>query len=95
MVVRDCEGHTTDFQLEKLDAVNVNAALRPLLDKESVLCTDGAAVYTAFARISGITHKVVHAKQGLRVKEPAFHIQNVNPFCTWMASSFSSWTSAV
>ena len=89
LVVRDREGHTADFQLEKLDAVHVSAALRPLLGKESVLCTDGAAVYAAFARTSGITHKVVQAKPGLRVKEAAFHIQNVNAYHSrlkcWMA----------
>lgn len=80
MVVRDRQGHSADFQLEKLDAAHVSAALLPLVDKESVLCTDGAAVYAAFARTSGITHKVVQAKPGLRVQEVAFHIQNVNAY---------------
>lgn len=80
LVVRDREGHTADFQLEKLDAVHVSAALGPLVDEASVLCTDGAAVYAAFARRTGITHKVVHAKPGLRVQEAAFHIQNVNAY---------------
>jgi transposase-like protein len=89
LVVRDREGHTADFQLEKLDAAHVSAALRPLVDNASVLCTDGAAVYAAFARTSAITHKVVYARLGLRVKEAAFHIQNVNAYHSrlkcWMA----------
>jgi transposase-like protein len=80
MVVRDRQGHSADFQLEKLDVAHVSAALLPLVDKESVLCTDGAAVYAAFARTSGITHKVVQSKPGLRVQEVAFHIQNVNAY---------------
>lgn len=80
MVVRDRDGHTADFQLEKLDAAHVSAALLPLVDNESVLCSDGAAVYAAFARTTGITHKVVHAKPGLRVRDAAFHIQNVNAY---------------
>jgi transposase-like protein len=80
MVVRDREGHTADFQLEKLDAAHVSAVLKPLVDKTSVLCTDGAAVYAAFARRNRITHKVVHARSGLRVQEVAFHIQNVNAY---------------
>jgi len=89
MVVRDREGHTADFQLSKLDARNVQAALKPLIDPEAVLCTDGAAVYAAFARTSGITHQVVHSGPGQRVREGAFHIQNVNAYHSrlkhWMA----------
>lgn len=80
MVVRDREGRTADFQLEKLDAVHVSAALQPLVDKAALLCSDGAAVYAAFTRRNGITHKVVYARTGLRIKEKAFHIQNVNAY---------------
>jgi hypothetical protein len=43
MVVRDCERHTADFQLDKLDIAQVRDALLPLIDRESVLCPDGAA----------------------------------------------------
>lgn len=57
MVVRDREGHTADFKLAKLDAVHVRAALLPLVDVEAVLCTDGAAVYSAFARHQGLPIK--------------------------------------
>lgn len=78
LVVRDRSGQTADFQLEKLDAVHVQKALAPLMDTEAVLCTDGAAVYAAFARSAGITHQVVQARPGRRVREGAFHIQNVN-----------------
>lgn len=80
MVVRDRAGHTADFQLKKLDARHVREALQPLVDRESVLCTDGAGVYAAFARDCGITHWVVHAKPGQRVRAGAFHIQNVNAY---------------
>ncbi|MGH8434538.1 MAG: IS1595 family transposase [Pseudomonas sp.] len=80
MVVRDREGHIGDFKLAKLDAPHVQDVLLPLIDRESVLCTDGAAVYAAFARTCGITHQVVHAKRGQRVREGAFHIQNVNAY---------------
>jgi len=80
MVVRDREGHTADFQLAKLDARHVSEALQPLLDEEAVLCTDGAAVYRAFAQRQQMTHQVVHAKPGQRVRGGAFHIQNVNAY---------------
>jgi transposase-like protein len=101
LVVRDRSGHTADFQLEKLDVIHASAALKPLVDEASVLCTDGAAVYAAFARRSGMTHKVVHARPGLRVQEAAFHIQNVNAYHsrlkTWMvrfqgvATNYLGW----
>lgn len=80
LVVRDREGHTADFKLAKLDSRHVSAALKPLVDSAAVLCSDGAAVYAAFARSSGITHKVVHARSGARIQEAAFHIQNVNAY---------------
>ncbi|WP_348683628.1 IS1595 family transposase [Acidovorax soli] len=79
MVVRDRQGHTADFQLDKLDAAHVAGALTPLIDRDAVLCTDGAAVYAAFARTSGITHCVVHARKGQRI-QGALHIQNVNAY---------------
>lgn len=89
MVVRDREGHAADFKLDKLDARHVQAALQPLIDREAVLCTDGAAVYSAFARRQGITHEVVQAKPGKRVRAGAFHIQHVNAYHSrlkaWMA----------
>jgi transposase-like protein len=89
LVVRDRSGQTADFQLAKLDTAHVQQALRPLVDAEAVLCTDGAAVYAAFARNSGITHQVVQARPGCRVREGAFHIQNVNAYHSrlknWMA----------
>lgn len=89
LVVRDRSGQTADFQLEKLDAVHVQKVLEPLVDAEAVLCTDGAAVYAAFARTTGITHQVVQARPGRRVREGAFHIQNVNAYHSrlksWMA----------
>lgn len=89
LVVRDRSGQTADFQLEKLDAVHVQQALGPLVDSDAVLCTDGAAVYAAFARSTGVTHLVVQARPGRRVREGAFHIQNVNAYHSrlknWMA----------
>ncbi len=80
MVVRDREGHTADFKLDKLDAEHVREALMPLIDREAVLCSDGAAVYASFARTQGITHQIVHARPGQRVRQGAFHIQNVNAY---------------
>ena len=80
MVVRDREGHTADFQLKKLEYAHVQEVLTPLIDRQAVLCTDGAAVYAAFARATGITHCVVYARPGQRTWQGAFHSQNVNAY---------------
>jgi len=78
IVVKDRSGATADFILEKLDAHHVSQVLKPLIDPEAVLCTDGAAVYAAFAKAEGIAHQVLPTK-GPRVRGP-FHIQHVNAY---------------
>jgi len=86
LVVRDRSGATADFILNKLDTAHVREALKPLVDPDAVLCTDGAAVYRSFAQAEGIAHQSI-ATQGPRVRG-AFHIQNVNAYDsrlkTWM-----------
>ncbi len=88
LVVRDRSGQTADFRLEKLDAPHVIAVLRPLVDPDAILCSDGASIYKTFARETGIAHRPINAQQGQRVREGAFHIQNVNAYDsrlkTWM-----------
>ncbi|MCP4282131.1 MAG: IS1595 family transposase, partial [Alteromonas sp.] len=78
LVVRDRHQSTVTTILDKVDAVHIGAVLTPLIDKDSVLCTDGAAVYRAFSQVSGIRHEVINSK-GPRSRG-AFHIQNVNAF---------------
>ena len=80
LVVRDRSGQTADFRLEQLDTPHITAVLQPLIDKDAILCTDGARVYQAVARITGITHRPINVQQGIRVVDGAFHIQNVNAY---------------
>jgi transposase-like protein len=86
LVVRDRTGETADFILPKLNAVEISRALKPLVAADACLCTDGAAVYRAFAHRTGIEHQAVSARKP-RVRG-AFHIQNVNAYDsrlkTWM-----------
>jgi len=49
LVVRDRHQSTATIILERVDAEHVKAALSPLVDKDAILCTDGAAVYNALA----------------------------------------------
>ena len=78
LIVRDRHRATADFMLEKVDARHIHSALKPLVDRDAVLCTDGASVYTAFARNTGIRHEAIRT-QGPRVRG-TFHIQNVNAY---------------
>ena len=80
LVVRDRSGQTADFRLENVDAVHITAVLRPLVDADAILCTDGANVYKAAARAMGLTHRAVNLQKGVRVVDGAFHIQNVNAY---------------
>lgn len=80
VVVRDRSGQTADFRLDKLDAVHVIAVLRPLIDRDAILCTDSAGVYKAFARATGIMHRTINVQRGKRVVDEVFHIQNVNAY---------------
>lgn len=80
LVVRDRSGQTADFRLENVDAAHITTVLRPLVDKDAILCTDGAAVYQKVARSMGLTHRAVNVKKGIRVLGGAFHIQNVNAY---------------
>lgn len=88
LVVRDRSGETADFRLDRLDAPHVSAVLRPLIDRQAILCTDGANVYKTFAREAGIAHRPINVQGGIRVREGVFHIQNVNAYDsrlkTWM-----------
>lgn len=80
LVVRDRSGQTADFRLEKIDAPHISAVLRPLVDKDAILCTDGARVYQTVAREIGLAHRAINVQQGIRVIDGAFHIQNVNAY---------------
>ena len=79
MVVQDRAGHHADFQLEKINAETVIAVSQPLMSPDAVLCSDGAGVYASFSKVHGVTHQVVHNRQGERVVG-AYHIQHVNGY---------------
>ncbi len=89
LVVRDRSGQTADFRLQNVDAAQITSVLRPLIEQDAILCTDGASVYQKVARTLGVTHRAINVQQGIRVVDGAFHIQNVNAYDSrlkqWMA----------
>ena len=80
---------TTDAILEKADTQAVSAVLKRHVDPDTVLCSDGSAIYREFSEQVHLAHKPINLTAGIRVVDHAFHIQNVNAYDsrlkTWMA----------
>lgn len=67
-------------------AARVKEALQPVVQSESVLCTDGAFQYRRFCRDAGVDHRPINGKK--RLKGSIYHINNINGYHsrlkTWM-----------
>jgi transposase-like protein len=77
LVVRDRNEHTVSFVLPHFTAEAVIERVQPLIAKDALLITDGAATFESFAKQAEISHHPVYLSAGARVRG-AFHIQNVN-----------------
>ena len=80
LIARDRAGHTIDAVLPDLGAEAIGAALAPVVADDAVLCSDGAKAYATFAAERGIRHEPINVAAGVRVRDGAFHIQNVNAY---------------
>lgn len=78
LTITDRSGHRFLEQIKNRSIPVINAALRPVVATDAVLCTDGAAVYARFSTKNGMVHHVPNNKPGQRAIQKAFHIQNVN-----------------
>jgi transposase-like protein len=79
LVARDRAGATMDCVLTAIDMPTLSAALKPVLAKDVVLCTDGSLALAAAARDIGVEHHAVNLSAGIRV-DGAWHVQNVNAY---------------
>lgn len=79
LVARDRTGATMDCVLTAVNMQTLSAALRPVLAKDAVLCTDGSLALAAAAREIGVEHHAVNLSAGIRV-DGAWHVQNVNAY---------------
>ena len=79
LMARDRAGATANFILQTNQAVSVQAALKPLLAPDAILCTDGSVTLASAARALGVQHQAVNVSKGQRVKGP-WHVQNVNAY---------------
>jgi len=60
--------------------------LRPLMDKEVVLCSDGNSIYQSFAKAEKIPHKRIISLDKVFVIDKIFHIQNLNAYISRLKS---------
>lgn len=82
LVTRDRHKHEADFVLQNFTIDRVEEALLPRVGDDIVLCTDGHLTFEAFTNKHGMTHKVLNASAGERIKDGAYHIQGVNNYHT-------------
>lgn len=89
LIVRDRGGHVCDFVLDDLSQENIHDSLTPIVDRDSILCTDGAIWYKNFAEQEKLSHHRLVRLSNQRVIGKEFHIQNVNAYIsrlkTWMS----------
>ena len=81
LVARDRTGQTLDFVTGKgpVTKAQLRDCLPPVLDKDSLLVSDGNPTYQYFAQEIAITHEAVNLSVGVRIKG-AYHVQNVNAY---------------
>jgi len=66
--------------LGRADAVYLTSLLKGIIANDSVICSDGFLSYKKMAKGMRVTHKVLNASKGERLKETVFHLQNVNAY---------------
>lgn len=89
LIARDRLGHVSDHVPEAFNTEYVHRFLAPIIDKESILCSDGAKWYETFASKHDISHHRLITLDNQRVIGREFHIQNVNSYISrlkgWMS----------
>ena len=80
LIVKDRSGGLTETMLGRPNKEKIGAALKPIINSDSILCSDGAHSYRSFAKENGLTHYRIIASKSQRVIGKQFHIQNVNNY---------------
>lgn len=87
LIARDRTGATTDAVLDKVDTASINRHLGGVVQKDTLLISDGEKAYGAFAAARDLLHVWIVASKGEHVWR-GYHIQNVNAYTsrlkTWM-----------
>jgi len=82
LIARDRSKQTVDFVTGNgaITKSILTAKLKPILDVDSLLVSDGNPTYDAFCKTENISHEAVNISQGQRVIKGAYHVQNVNAY---------------
>jgi len=80
LTVLDRSGGERAEVLSGLSYKHLGPVLHRHLQSDTILCSDKAHAYKKFARQANVRHVTVRARQGERVRDGTFHIQNVNAF---------------
>lgn len=78
LTVADRGGARLFRRLPNRRGVTLEHAMKPLVPRDAMLCSDGANGYKNLAAAGGLEHYVVGSKPGTRVASGCYHIQNVN-----------------
>jgi len=73
LVARDRNGATIDAIMPQFTSETLKQTLSSVLDKDIMLCSDGSAVYSTFAKETDIAHKALNMSAGIRVIDKVFH----------------------
>lgn len=88
LIARDRNGKVSDLVDPALQKSTVHEFLAPIIDRDSILCSDGHSWYKTFSRDYGIAHHRLIVFDNQRVIGKEYHIQNVNSYMSrlkgWM-----------
>lgn len=79
-VARDRNKRTAHLVSAEMNKEKVEEILDPIIQDDSILCSDGLKSFKSYSLKKHIQHVVLNASQQERVKEGVFHIQNVNAY---------------
>jgi transposase-like protein len=64
----------------RITAHEIDSVLGGNINPSSLLCSDSATNYKAFASMKGLSHEVINVRKGEYVKRGLYHIQHVNSY---------------
>lgn len=89
LIARDRNGHISDLVDPALNKSTVHEFLAPIVNRDSILCSDGHSWYKTFSKDHGIAHHRLITLDNQRVIGKEYHIQNVNSYISrlkgWIA----------
>jgi hypothetical protein len=89
LIVRDRNGQVCFFVLDELSKEHIQGYHKPIIDRDAVLCTDGASWYKTFTKQENIAHRRLITLDKQRVisrapysKRERLYIEAKNMDCT-------------